>query len=150
MCERGKLLKDSQHEVLLPAGQVAPDSNGCALHILNLESHISVKLFCKEKKTEKKGNPETEKFDFVFEYTSYLTQFRTLSSDIYKKKTPPPIISMYLGLTLGSIQLGFLHCGNTERDMVTHRNTICFMLTCPLFLERTNQGGLQYTKIGVR
>lgn len=31
-----KMMKDSQHEVLLPAGQVAPDSNGCALHILYL------------------------------------------------------------------------------------------------------------------
>lgn len=29
-----KMTKDSQHEVLLPAGQVAPDSDGCALHIL--------------------------------------------------------------------------------------------------------------------
>lgn len=29
-----KKTRDSQHEVLLPAGQVAPDSNGCALHIL--------------------------------------------------------------------------------------------------------------------
>lgn len=32
----GEVLRDSQHEVLLPAGQVAPDSNGCALHILYL------------------------------------------------------------------------------------------------------------------
>lgn len=40
------LTKDSQHEVLLPAGQVAPDSNGCALHILDFERHISVKLLC--------------------------------------------------------------------------------------------------------
>lgn len=32
----GDVLRDSQHEVLLPAGQVAPDSNGCALHILYL------------------------------------------------------------------------------------------------------------------
>jgi len=31
-----KIMRDSQHEVLLPAGQVAPDSNGCALHILYL------------------------------------------------------------------------------------------------------------------
>ena len=31
-----KMMRDSQHEVLLPAGQVAPDSNGCALHILYL------------------------------------------------------------------------------------------------------------------
>lgn len=29
-----KMTKDSQHEVLLPAGLVAPDSDGCALHIL--------------------------------------------------------------------------------------------------------------------
>lgn len=31
-----KMMKDSQHEVLLPAGQVPSDSNGCALHILYL------------------------------------------------------------------------------------------------------------------
>lgn len=41
-----KMMKDSQHEVLLPAGQVAPDSDGCALHILYLKSHISVELLC--------------------------------------------------------------------------------------------------------
>lgn len=41
-----KMMKDSQHEVLLPAGQVAPDSNGCALHILYLQRHISVELLC--------------------------------------------------------------------------------------------------------
>lgn len=40
------LMKDSQHEVLLPAGQVAPDSDGRALHILYFECHISVKLLC--------------------------------------------------------------------------------------------------------
>ncbi|MEQ2179242.1 hypothetical protein GOODEAATRI_022627 [Goodea atripinnis] len=52
---------------------------------------------------------------------------------------------MYLRLTLGSIQLGFLHCGNTERDMVTHRNTICssFLLRdCCSFKDRTGQTGV--------
>lgn len=42
-----KMMKDSQHEVLLPAGQVAPDSDGGALHILDFESHISVELLCR-------------------------------------------------------------------------------------------------------
>lgn len=37
---------DSQHEVLLPAGQVASDRDGCALHILYLQSHIGVELLC--------------------------------------------------------------------------------------------------------
>lgn len=41
-----KMMMDSQHEVLLPAGQAAPYSNGCALHILYFESHISVELLC--------------------------------------------------------------------------------------------------------
>lgn len=38
---------DSQHEVLLPAGQVAPDSDGRALHILHFEGHVRVELLCK-------------------------------------------------------------------------------------------------------
>lgn len=42
-----KMMKDSQHEVLLPAWQVAPDSDGGALHILDFESHISVELLCR-------------------------------------------------------------------------------------------------------
>lgn len=49
-----KMMKDSQHEVLLPAGQAAPYSNGCALHILYFERHISIKLLCY-------GNREEEK-----------------------------------------------------------------------------------------
>lgn len=46
LSENTALKEDSQHEVLLPAGQLAPDSDGCALHILYFEGHISVKLLC--------------------------------------------------------------------------------------------------------
>lgn len=58
-------MKDSQHEVLLPAGQVAPDSNGCALHILYFERHISVKLLCvgqKDKETALDRKPALANF----------------------------------------------------------------------------------------
>lgn len=49
-----KMMKDSQHEVLLPAGQVAPYSDGCALHILYFESHISVEFLCKVERDEER------------------------------------------------------------------------------------------------
>lgn len=39
----------SQHEVLLPGGQVAPHRNGRALDILHLQCHVSVKLLCGSK-----------------------------------------------------------------------------------------------------
>lgn len=56
-----KMMKDSQHEVLLPAGQVAPDSNGCALHILYLQRHISVELLCwRERDEERDETPQHE------------------------------------------------------------------------------------------
>lgn len=63
------LMKDSQHEVLLPAGQVAPDSNGCALHILYFECHISVKLLCvgqKEKESALVWEPALTNFSSHF------------------------------------------------------------------------------------
>lgn len=53
-----KMIKDLQHEVLLPAGQVAPDSDGSALHILYFESHISVELLCKTTREEDSVNPK--------------------------------------------------------------------------------------------
>lgn len=37
----------SQHEVLLPGGQVAPHRDGCALDILHLQCHVGVKLLCR-------------------------------------------------------------------------------------------------------
>lgn len=49
-----KMMKDSQHEVLLPARQVAPYSDGRALHILYFESHISVELLCKLERDEER------------------------------------------------------------------------------------------------
>lgn len=55
-----KMIKDSQHEVLLPAGQVAPDSDGRALHILHFESHISVELLCESERDEDRVNPKLE------------------------------------------------------------------------------------------
>lgn len=51
-----KMIKDSQHKVLLPAGQVAPDSDGGALHILYFEGHISVELLCKTERNEDRVN----------------------------------------------------------------------------------------------
>lgn len=39
----------SQHEILLPGRQVAPHRNGCALDILHLQRHVSVKLLCGSK-----------------------------------------------------------------------------------------------------
>lgn len=43
----------SQHEVLLPGGQVAPHCNGCALDILYLQCHVGVKLLYGSKKKVK-------------------------------------------------------------------------------------------------
>lgn len=43
----------SQHEVLLPGGQVAPHCYGCALDILHLQGHVGVKLLCGNKQRVK-------------------------------------------------------------------------------------------------
>lgn len=50
------------------------------------------------------------------------------------------LLLLFPGLTLGSIQLGFLHCGNTERNMVTHGNAICFH-TRFLLMKRAKEQG---------
>lgn len=43
----------SQHEVLLPGGQVAPHCYGRTLDILHLQGHIGVKLLCGNKQRVK-------------------------------------------------------------------------------------------------
>lgn len=43
-------MKDSQHEILLPAGLAASYSDGCTFYILNLQSHICVEFLCRREK----------------------------------------------------------------------------------------------------
>lgn len=65
-----KMVKDSQHEVLLPAGQIAPDSDRRALHILDFESHISVELLCKTK-TDQSQSQSQFYCQFLHMYLTY-------------------------------------------------------------------------------
>lgn len=135
-----KMMKDSQHEVLLPAGQVAPYSDGRALHILYFESHISVELLCKlerdEERAELQANTyakednnnatavtnahswEEKTFSPFFLSMATACNVSAVCLNIYiaeQQVSPPSVIHLFLFpgsqvLTLGSIQLGFLHC----------------------------------------
>lgn len=115
--------KDSQHEVLLPAGQLAPDSDGCALHILYFERHVSVKLLCLGQ------TGKDRMLDSKTVRTNFLSQVIVcLSSDV-----PSVGSSFYFWRSRsspwGPSSLAFFTVETHRGIKITHRNTICFSNT---------------------